>query len=178
MIECFIALGGNIGNTFEIMNEALCRLKAINEIHDFEVSRPFITTPVSDLPQPLFLNAVARFYSTASPHALFKEFEEIERALGKEKKPKNSPRLIDIDFLFYGDFCIQEEELQLPHPRWHERLFVLIPLADLVTHAPIDKEKNLISLIAELGSKKNESVIPSERSFHLTQHFDGAFAII
>src|SRR5262249_36285678 len=72
-----------------------------------------------------------------TPRELYKELKGIEDKLGKTPKPKEFPRIIDLDILFFGTECYISPELEIPHPRWHKRKFVLIPLSDLVTEIEI-----------------------------------------
>lgn len=132
MIDCFAALGGNIGDTFTVMSETVHAIARIPGISSIQTSRLFATSPVSDIPQNDYLNAVCRFQTSIPPLELLEILEEIERKMGKTIKAKNAPRIIDIDILFYGEQKCQNERITLPHPEWHRRLFVLTPLADLI----------------------------------------------
>src|SRR5205814_6337226 len=123
-----------------------------------QVSKLYLTSPVSEIPQPHYTNAACVFQTSLSAHQLFPALQTIEQKHGKTPKAKNAPRVIDIDLLFFGHESYQEEHLQIPHPRWRERLFVLVPLVDLTDHIslplPNDPTKfefiNLQELIAEL----------------------------
>jgi 2-amino-4-hydroxy-6-hydroxymethyldihydropteridine diphosphokinase len=132
MIDCFLALGSNQGSSYEILCEAVRRIGALKDVFSIVSSRLFETDPVSSLPQNRFLNAALHLKTSLRPLVLFKELESIEVSLGKKKKGRDEPRLIDIDLIFYGKLRWEERDLTIPHPRWQERLFVLYPLADLV----------------------------------------------
>src|SRR4051794_8159790 len=99
MIECFVGLGGNIGESFEVISGAIHAIASLEEVFAVRASRPFLTTPVSAIPQPLYLNAVVSFQTCYSPHKLFALLEEIEVAKGKKKKSKEEKRIIDLDLL-------------------------------------------------------------------------------
>lgn len=132
--DVYIGLGSNLGDPAGMVAEALRMLEAITS--DFTASPFYLTSPVSDLPQPDFVNAVCRFKTALSPVELFAELQKIERHLGQSPKPKNAPRLIDLDILFFGQERLLTSVLEIPHPRWKERLFVLRPLADLTSFVP------------------------------------------
>lgn len=134
--EVYVGLGSNLGDPIEMVAEALRLLESLPSICEFAASPLYQTAPVSDMPQPDFVNAVCRFKTTLSPAELFADLQRIERRLGQSPKPKNAPRLIDLDILFYGEEHILTEQLEIPHPRWKERLFVLRPLADLTATVP------------------------------------------
>ncbi|MCE5317434.1 MAG: 2-amino-4-hydroxy-6-hydroxymethyldihydropteridine diphosphokinase [Parachlamydia sp.] len=134
--DVYVGLGSNLGDPGALVAEALGLLEALPILSEFEASPFYLTSPVSDLPQPHFINAVCRFKTTLSPLKLFAELQKIERHLGQTPKPKNAPRLIDLDILFFGKERLLTSELEIPHPRWKERLFVLRPLADLTSYVP------------------------------------------
>lgn len=148
--EVYVGLGGNDEKAYNTLNEALRLLKEQPHIENLEVSRFYRTSPVSPIPQNDFINAVCRFKTNLAPHVLLKILQEIECKLGKVPKPKDAPRPIDCDLLFYGQESISSPALDVPHPRWRERLFVLTPLADLTDEInipgllkPIDLKKEL-----------------------------------
>lgn len=131
MSKVFVGLGSNLGDSLALLQEALQQLRSHSSISDLIISRFYQTKPLSDIPQPDFINAVCRFKTLLDSFELLALLQSIEGALGKTAKPKNAPRLIDLDILFYGDLRIKTNDLEIPHPRWQERLFVLRPLADV-----------------------------------------------
>lgn len=132
--EVYVGLSGNIGDVYQTQLEALKCLKALSGVADLEVSKFYWTTPCYIQQQNKYLNAVCRFRTTLSPQDLWRELQSIQILLGQGPKPKNAPRRIDLDLLFYGEQTIATDELVVPHPRWSERLFVLRPLMDLTSH--------------------------------------------
>ncbi len=124
-----IALGSNLepeSNLIEgvrLLGEAV-RLTA--------ASRVYRTPPWGYAEQPEFLNAVAAADTELPPLALLDTLLEIEARLGRERTIPNGPRTLDLDLLFYGDRVLDSERLTLPHPRLHERAFVLVPLCDVL----------------------------------------------
>jgi 2-amino-4-hydroxy-6-hydroxymethyldihydropteridine diphosphokinase len=142
-MKAVIALGANIGNPKEQMDLAVAMLR---EATDFKlVSKYYSTKPVSDIPQPDYLNAVCIVESDLPALDLLALLHGIEKTLGRERTEKWGPRTIDLDLIQYGSLLSSADELQLPHPRAHERLFVIEPWhsiepdAILLTHGKISE---------------------------------------
>ena len=142
-MRAIIALGANIGNPKEQMDLAVAMLR---EATDFKaVSNYFSTKPVSDIPQPDYLNAVCIVESELPAIDLLSLLHGIEKALGRQRLEKWGPRTIDLDLIQYGSLLSSADELKLPHPRAHERRFVLEPWisidpeAILLTHGKISE---------------------------------------
>lgn len=142
----YVGLGGNVGDSCAILQKALERIASFPEIKGCKASRFYFSTPVSSIDQDRFVNAVCSFNTCLPPHALLDILQRIERDLGKVPKPKEAPRPIDLDILFFGEERLQDGKLEIPHPRWEERLFVLSPLSDLTDE--------LIVPLSEGGTKK------------------------
>ncbi len=124
-MKAVIALGANIGNPKEQMDLAVAMLR---EATDFKsVSNYYSTTPVSDIPQPDYLNAVCILESDLPALDLLALLHGIEKTLGRERAEKWGPRTIDLDLIQYGTLLSSADELKLPHPRAHERRFVIEP---------------------------------------------------
>ncbi|MCE2982381.1 MAG: 2-amino-4-hydroxy-6-hydroxymethyldihydropteridine diphosphokinase [Parachlamydia sp.] len=136
----YLSLGGNFDETPSLMHEAL---EAFQEIGSFvETSSLYETAPFEAESSRLFFNLVCRFDTPLDLLQLFDQIEMIEKKLGKKPKPKWESRPIDIDLLFYGQKTYVDERLQIPHPRWKERLFVLQPLLELTNYIEITEESN------------------------------------
>ena len=130
--ECvYLSLGSNIGQSCALISAAFTSIAALPEVKLIKTSRLYCTTPVSPIPQRDFINAACTLHTTLSADALYDALHKIEVQLGKVHKHKNAPRAIDIDILFFGTRFYNTPKLCIPHPRWKERLFVLIPLLDL-----------------------------------------------
>lgn len=131
-----IGLGSNLtGASFdssqEVLESALNELKK-NNIQSVEVSPWYRSAPVPASDQPWFVNGVAAVATTLPPAALLEVLHRVEAAFGRIRVARNESRTLDLDLLAYGEQVIQEPEgLTLPHPRLHERAFVLRPLVDL-----------------------------------------------
>jgi 2-amino-4-hydroxy-6-hydroxymethyldihydropteridine diphosphokinase len=139
----YVGLGSNLGDSKALLAQALQSISALPEVHDLASSRFYITTPVSAIAQNDYLNAVCRFTTSFSAKELLSRLQQIEIALGKTAAiEKNSPRYIDLDILLFGLETHHEKALEIPHPRWSQRLFVLIPLLDLATELQIPDPKS------------------------------------
>jgi 2-amino-4-hydroxy-6-hydroxymethyldihydropteridine diphosphokinase len=136
----YLGLGGNEGQVLVRLQRALALLSAKPEISDLKISHFYQTAPIQVNSSSWFVNAVCSFQTTLAPKEVFEMTQAVENQLGKIKKPKHASRPIDIDLLFYGHQTQQDEELEIPHPRWKERLFVLIPLADLTQEIVLQRE--------------------------------------
>ncbi len=127
-----IALGSNLGDRHDNLMRALDELAAAG-LQLGRRSAIYETVPVGGPPdQPHYLNAVVEAYTTLSPDELLSQLLAIEARLGRVRSVPDAPRTLDLDLLFYGDFVRDEPHLIVPHPRLHERLFVLEPLAEVV----------------------------------------------
>lgn len=153
--EVYVGLGGNIGDTRQILLETLRQIESHPAVADLCVSRFYVTSPVSPLPQRDYINAVCRFQTMLEPLPLLRMLQQIEKRQGKKLKPKENPRVIDCDILFYGTESFGSEELQIPHPRWRERLFVLVPLAELSDTVVLPGNKEIIKLRKEIQQFNN-----------------------
>ena len=100
-------------------------------------SRVYETEPVGGPPQPAYLNAVAEVETALDPRALLEACLAVEDDLGRVRTERWGPRTIDVDVLVYGDEVVEEPGLQIPHPRMHERAFVLVPLLELCHDPPL-----------------------------------------
>lgn len=127
----YVALGSNLGDRAENLRRALAALAGAFEIE--AVSRCYETAPAYVLDQPAFLNLVCRATTGLEPEAALRALKAREQALGRAPGLRFGPRLIDLDLLFYDQAVLERDDppLTLPHPRLHERAFVLVPLADL-----------------------------------------------
>lgn len=146
MHQVFVALGGNIGDSEAIVRYARMAIKALKGVYHLRSSRIYQTTPVGP-PQPDFMNAVCVFDTTIPPQELLGSLLEIEKGFGRGLGVKDGPRVIDLDILLYGTERVDEEKLQIPHPRWSERLFVLTPLMDLTDVVSVPDLKDGVRVV-------------------------------
>ena len=140
-MKAVIALGANIGNPRENLDLAVALLREATDLQ--MVSSYYTTTPVGGPEQPDYINAVCIIESELPAMDLLSLLHGIEKSLGRERIELWGPRTIDLDLIQYGGLLSKAEELMLPHPRAHERRFVLQPWfeiepdAILLTHGPI-----------------------------------------
>jgi 2-amino-4-hydroxy-6-hydroxymethyldihydropteridine diphosphokinase len=128
-VKIYLGLGSNLGDRRQNLQQALYLLS--QKIRLTLVSPVYDTAPTGNTEQPRFLNLVCEATTSLMPAELLQLVKEIEKTIGREPGPPNSPRPIDIDILFYGDQITNNPELVIPHPRLTERAFVLVPLADI-----------------------------------------------
>lgn len=156
MTLVYLSLGGNLGDpksTLQRTSELISQWKEVSSVHGSSLYR---TSPISEVSQPDFINSVLAIETTLLPEQLLARTQSLEKQFGIKEPLKNGPRVLDIDILFYGDLKMNTPTLTLPHPRWSERLFVLLPLLELQTEKS-EKEK-LRKLITPLQTQGNQSI--------------------
>ena len=127
--QVFLALGTNIGD--REANLCKARKALAPKVTIIKESPIYITPPWGFEDQPEFLNQVLEVRTKMRPGRLLAYLKRIEKKMGRLKTFRNGPRLIDLDILFYGQRVIERSKLRIPHPRLHERAFVLVPLEDI-----------------------------------------------
>ncbi|MBM4039030.1 MAG: 2-amino-4-hydroxy-6-hydroxymethyldihydropteridine diphosphokinase [Planctomycetes bacterium] len=136
MADAYVGLGSNLGDRAATLREALRRLGLLQGIQVVAASAFHETAPVGGPPwQPAFLNAAAHLRVAAGPEDLLDCLLAVEDALGRLRAERWGPRTLDLDLLLYDDRVVRTLRLVLPHPRLHERLFVLEPLAEIAPEA-------------------------------------------
>jgi 2-amino-4-hydroxy-6-hydroxymethyldihydropteridine diphosphokinase len=152
MARAFVALGSNLGDREATIRSAVAELQAADGVEVVAVSRLRDTEPVGYLDQPRFLNGAAELETTLAPADLLDLLLGVERRFGREREgvPARGPRTLDLDLLLYESAEIDEPGLRIPHPRLHERRFVLEPLADLDPSLEIPGKGEIQTLLAEL----------------------------
>ncbi len=129
-VQAFIGLGANLGDARATLQAALTELALLPYTVLRSRSSIYCSAPV-DSSGPDYLNAVAWLDTRQGPHALLLELQRIEQAHGRERPHHNAPRTLDLDLLLYGEQQINSASLTVPHPRMHERAFVVRPLAEI-----------------------------------------------
>jgi 2-amino-4-hydroxy-6-hydroxymethyldihydropteridine diphosphokinase len=151
MVLAYIGLGSNLGDREAAIRAALERLAASPEIEVEAVSSLRETDPVGYVDQPRFLNGAAALRTELPPRTLLERLQEVERELGRDRSgPRFGPRTIDLDLLLYGTEQIDENGLEIPHPRLAERRFVLEPLAELDSALEVPGRGSVRALLAGL----------------------------
>ena len=129
-VTAYVALGANLGPALQTVLQTFDALALLSGTRVMGRSRIYRTAPF-EAQGPDFINAVALVHTQLSPLALLHALQALEQQSGRERPYKNAPRTLDLDIIFYGDVALTTPELTLPHPRWHERAFVLQPLAEV-----------------------------------------------
>ena len=167
MSEVFIGIGSNLGDRRQFLSLAIRGLRgtASTRIPSGGIASLYETIPIGVTgPQPTYLNSAVHLMTTLEPHDLLSVMLEIEASLGRVRRERNEPRTIDLDLLLYDARIIDDPILILPHPRIHERRFVLEPLSEIapeVIHPRLgitirsirdgrrDRETALVKLVAD-----------------------------
>ncbi|SCA62594.1 2-amino-4-hydroxy-6-hydroxymethyldihydropteridinepyrophosphokinase [Chlamydiales bacterium SCGC AG-110-P3] len=136
----FISIGGNVGDSVSVIMDAVSEMREWSEITDLQISKLYSTSPISSVKQVDFVNGVISFYTTLSPLALMERCWKLERQYGLKEPIKHGPRVLDIDLIFFDKEQMDDDYLTVPHPCWRDRLFVLIPLFDLVDKVTVPRD--------------------------------------
>jgi 2-amino-4-hydroxy-6-hydroxymethyldihydropteridine diphosphokinase len=153
-----LGLGGNLGDVRDAFERALGRLLASPEIILLARSSIYRTAPWGPVAQPAFLNMAVLVRTSLSPHALLDRCLAIEIEEGRIRAERYGPRNLDIDILIYDELTLSDERLTLPHPRLTERVFALVPLAEIAPDLIIGSEsvKMAASRLREEGIERLE----------------------
>ncbi len=130
-IPVLLAFGANLGNREQTILRAVELLLKSGAVREISLSKLYETEPVGFKDQPFFINAALQGITELSPETLLKTCRDIETQLGRTPRAKWHEREIDIDILIYGGEILLKENVEIPHPRMHERRFVLLPAADV-----------------------------------------------
>ena len=156
MTLAYVALGANLGDPILTVNSALAELDAIAGTRRVAASSLYRTAPVGLRHQPDFINAVAALETDLSPLALLERLFAIEQHFGRQRSVRNAPRTLDLDLLLHGDAVVDTQALTLPHPRMHERAFVLAPLAEIAPDAAVPGRGRVAGLLAAVADQAIE----------------------
>lgn len=156
MHRVFLSLGSNMGQKVDYLDNAVDIIKKNKFIHNVKVSSVYQTDPVGYLDQDVFVNIAVVLETTLKPFELLKVCQEIEEALNRERLIRWGPRTIDVDIILYDDLKLDDEILTIPHPRMHERAFVLVPICELDSELVIQSQKiqTLIETVDVSGVRK------------------------
>jgi 2-amino-4-hydroxy-6-hydroxymethyldihydropteridine diphosphokinase len=153
LMRAFIGLGANLGDARGALDAAFVALSALAGTTLCAASSIYRSAPIESS-GPDYLNAVIALDTVLSPRVLLAELQRIERAHGRERPYRNAPRTLDLDLLLHGTRRIETPMLTLPHPRMHERAFVLLPLAELAPAIAIPGRGTVIELLPAVSNQR------------------------
>jgi 2-amino-4-hydroxy-6-hydroxymethyldihydropteridine diphosphokinase len=163
MQNVFIGFGSNQGDSVDICNGAIAMLRENSQIEIEEVSSFYRTKPEGLENQPWFVNGVIKCATELEPEELLRFLREVENHFGRVRRERWGPRTLDLDILTYGDRILNHDDLTIPHPRLHERRFVLVPLQEI---APDWRHPLLLasaeSLLQQLAGEADNRVLRME----------------
>lgn len=154
MSQVFLSLGANLGNRYQMLENAIFNLTKHAKIKLKKPSSVYETKPFGYIDQPDFLNMVVEIDTSLKPFELLEFIHEVEDSLGRTRDIHWGPRTIDIDILLFDGMIIKNENLQIPHPYLAERLFVLVPLAEIYSGKIPGSSMSLNELIDRLDKEK------------------------
>ena len=168
MATAYLSLGSNVSNRLRYLKGAIRKIKESHEIAVRKVSSVYETQPVGYENQGWFLNLVLEAETTFDPFPLLERLLAIEGQMGRKREEKWGPRKIDIDILLYDNRIVNSYRLTIPHPRMHQRRFVLIPLTQIAPKLlhPLLK-KSLEELLESCEDKSIIKLYPEKYKFPL-----------
>ncbi|MDE2887929.1 MAG: 2-amino-4-hydroxy-6-hydroxymethyldihydropteridine diphosphokinase [Gemmatimonadota bacterium] len=155
MALSYIGMGANLDDRAGVLRRAAAALDEHDSLEVKAASPVYETAPVGMTAQPMFLNAVLSAETDLSPRSLLECLLAVERRFGRVRRQRWGPRLLDLDILLYENEIIRGRGLEIPHPRLHERAFVLVPLCEL---APRGHHPLFNKTFSELA----ESIVPTQ----------------
>ena len=157
--RCFVALGANLGDPIVTVSKAIEALRDLPDTEFVTASSLYRTAPVGLKHQPDFINAVVELIAEPPAPALLEMLFSIEARFGRRRSIRNAPRTLDLDLLLYGDEISGDPNLTLPHPRLHERAFVLAPLAEIAPRLVIPDRGPVAGLLAACADQQIEKLV-------------------
>jgi 2-amino-4-hydroxy-6-hydroxymethyldihydropteridine diphosphokinase len=155
-VTAYVGLGSNLDRPREQVLAALDELERLPQTRLVSHSRLYRSAPVGNEAQPDFVNAVARIDTGLTPSRLLEELQVIEKLHERERPFPDAPRTLDLDLLLYGDAVIATASLTVPHPRMHQRAFVLRPLAEISPAADVPGRGTAAQLLRACAAQEVE----------------------
>ena len=152
LIPAYVAIGSNLRDPAAQVRAGAEELAMLRDTRLAAMSSLYRTAPVGPVDQPDFVNAVALVETALGPRELLDELLAIERRFGRVRDVPNGPRTLDLDIVLYGDKEYADEALTIPHPRMHERAFVLVPLAEIAPDAAVPGRGRVRELAARAAT--------------------------
>jgi 2-amino-4-hydroxy-6-hydroxymethyldihydropteridine diphosphokinase len=153
-VIAYLSLGSNLGDRRRNLERAVQRLGGLSGIRIGKVSPTYRTAPMGVREQPGFLNLAVEAHTNIQPRQLLHLLKNIERELGRTSTERWGPRVIDIDILLYGCRRINEHDLIIPHPRMHERAFMMVPLADIAPNLTLPDGRRAADVASALAKEQ------------------------
>lgn len=157
----YLSIGSNVGKKKKNLDAAVALLNQRPDMSVVSVSNFYRTQPQDYTQQDWFVNAVLKIETTLEPGALLDTLKQTEFDLDEEGKPfRFGPRIIDLDIIYYDDLILKTDRLEIPHPRMHERCFVLVPLCDIgaeTIHPEL--KKSTVELLDNIEKQETQEVI-------------------
>lgn len=151
----YIGLGSNLDAPIEQVRAGMTALRELPESHVLKCSSLYRTAPIGVTEQPDFINAVCAIDTALTPHALMRRLLAIEHAHGRRRPARaGGARTLDLDILLYEDMELQSPEVTLPHPRLHERAFVLHPLCEIAPTLQVPGHGPIAELLTRCGAQR------------------------
>lgn len=151
----WLSLGSNMGNPNAQVRGAVEQLRKTAQLEVLEVSSFYLTPPWGEEQQSDFVNAVVKISTRLEPLELLHHSQAIENAMGRKRDGRRwGPRVIDIDILLYADLQLNTDVLVVPHPRMHERAFVLLPMAEIDDSVDIPGHGKVALLLGKLDTEQ------------------------
>ena len=158
-VLAFIALGGNLGDAKALVGAAVEQMATLPQTVLVAQSGLYRTAPI-EASGPDFINAVVALDAVSPAPTLLDDLFDIEARFGRSRSVKNAPRTLDLDLLLYGNETSDDPLLTLPHPRLHERAFVLAPLAEIAPELFIPGRGAVRELLARCADQQIEKLVP------------------
>lgn len=158
--RCFVALGANLGDPVVTVTAAILALRTLPRTEFIAASSLYRTAPVGLRHQPDFINAVVELVADSSAPELLESLFALEERFGRRRSVRNAPRTLDLDLLLFGDEISTDPQLTLPHPRLHQRAFVLAPLAEIAPRLVIPGRGSVGDLLLRCADQQIEKLLP------------------
>lgn len=153
-VTAYVGIGSNLGDSVTTVSTAMTELKAVAGVSGVGCSSLYRSAPVGNIDQPDFVNAVCALQTGIPAEALLQSLLRIECAHGRQRDgTRDAPRTLDLDLLLYGSIRIQQRNLVVPHPRLHQRAFVLYPLLEIAPSLVIPGHGSVAGLCDGCGEQ-------------------------
>lgn len=153
--RAYVAIGSNLDDPIAKVRAGIAALRALPQTRLDQCSSLYRTAPVGPVTQPDFINAVCRIITSLSPEALLQHFFAIEASHGRVRQSQKwGPRTLDLDLLMYDDRVLVTPNLTVPHPRLHERAFVLYPLLELDPELIVPGHGRVVELLGDCSDQR------------------------